>query len=160
MRHIEDAAQAEVIRWARMRQAAAPELELLYHVPNGGKRGKLEACRLKAQGVRAGVPDLHLPIARGGYIGLWIEMKTSTGRLSEAQRKIIAMLRDEGHRVEVCRSAADAVEVLEDYMRVPAPHPSEPQTQPVHRAEGHGGTAMLGGTLTFAFPSPTTKQER
>lgn len=128
MRHIEDAAQAEVIRWARMRQAAAPELELLYHVPNGGKRGKLEACRLKAQGVRAGVPDLHLPIARGGYIGLWIEMKTATGRLSEDQRKIIAMLRDEGHRVEVCRSAADAVEVLEDYMRAPTPHPSEPHT--------------------------------
>lgn len=139
MRHIEDAAQAEVIRWARMRQAAVPELELLYHVPNGGKRGKLEACRLKAQGVRAGVPDLHLPVARAGYHGLWIEMKTATGRLSEDQRKIIAMLRDEGHRVEVCRSAADAVEVLDDYMRAPTPHPSEPHTAS-RGATGYGST--------------------
>ena len=121
MRHIEDAAQAEVIRWARMRQATAPELELLYHIPNGGKRGKLEACRLKAQGVKPGVPDLHLPVARAGYHGLWIEMKTATGRLSEDQRKIIAMLCAEGHRVEICRSAADAVEVLEDYLRAPTP---------------------------------------
>ena len=121
MKHIEDAAQAEVIRWARMRQATAPELELLYHIPNGGSRGLLEAVRLKRQGVKPGIPDLHLPIARGGYIGLWIEMKTATGRLSEDQRRIIAMLRAEGNRVEVCRSAADAVEVLEDYMRVPTP---------------------------------------
>ena len=138
MRHIEDAAQAEVIRWARMRQATAPELELLYHVPNGGKRGKLEACRLKAQGVRAGVPDLHLPVARAGYHGLWIEMKTATGRLSEDQRKIIAMLRDEGHRVEVCRSAADAVEVLEDYMRVPTPTIT-PSLRAAHGIAGHNG---------------------
>lgn len=138
MRHIEDAAQAEVIRWARMRQAAVPELELLYHVPNGGKRGKFEACRLKAQGVRAGVPDLHLPIARGGYIGLWIEMKTATGRLSEDQRKIIAMLCAEGHRVEVCRSAADAVEVLEDYMRVPTPA-NTPSLRAAHGIAGHNG---------------------
>ena len=119
MRHLEDAMQSSVIRWARMRQATAPELEMLHHIPNGGRRGVLEAKRLKGQGVVPGIPDLHLPVARGPYCGLWIEMKTATGRLSEDQRKIIAMLRAEGHRVEVCRSAADAVEVLEDYMRVP-----------------------------------------
>ena len=138
MRHIEDAAQAEVIRWARMRQAAIPELELLYHVPNGGKRGKLEAVRLKRQGVKPGIPDLHLPIARGGYIGLWIEMKTATGRLSEDQRRIIAMLCAEGHRVEICRSAADAVEVLEDYMRVPTPTIT-PSLRAAHGIAGHNG---------------------
>lgn len=138
MRHIEDAAQAEVIRWARMRQAAVPELDLLYHIPNGGSRGLLEAVRLKRQGVKPGVPDLHLPIARGGYIGLWIEMKTATGRLSEDQRKIIAMLCAEGHRVEICRSAADAVEVFEDYLRVPTPTIAPP-LRTAHGIAGHNG---------------------
>ena len=138
MKHIEDAAQAEVIRWARMRQATAPELELLYHIPNGGSRGLLEAVRLKRQGVKPGIPDLHLPIARGGYIGLWIEMKTATGRLSEDQRRIIAMLCAEGHRVEVCRSAADAVEVLEDYLRVPTPTIA-PSLRAAHGIAGSNG---------------------
>lgn len=138
MRHLEDSAQAEVVRWARMRQATAPELALLYHTPNGGKRGKFEACRLKAQGVKAGVPDLHLPVARAGYHGLWVEMKTAAGRLSEAQRTIIAMLRAEGHRVEVCRSAADAVEALEDYLRVPAPT-TTPSLRAAHGIAGSNG---------------------
>ena len=138
MKHDEDRTQAAVMSWAAMRKATMPELDMLYHIPNGGSRGLLEAVRLKRQGVKPGVPDLHLPIARGGYIGLWIEMKTATGRLSEDQRRIIAMLRAEGHRVEVCRSAADAVEVLEDYLSVPTPTIA-PSLRAAHGIAGHNG---------------------
>ena len=138
MKHDEDRTQAAVMSWAAMSKSTMPELDMLYHIPNGGSRGLLEAVRLKRQGVKPGVPDLHLPIARGGYIGLWIEMKTATGRLSEDQRRIIAMLRAEGHRVEVCRSAADAVEVLEDYLRVPTPTIA-PSLRAAHGIAGHNG---------------------
>ena len=40
--------------------------ELIYHVPNGGHRHKKVAEKLKDQGVKAGIPDLVLPMARGG----------------------------------------------------------------------------------------------
>lgn len=50
-----------------------------YHIPNGGLRSKREAARMKGQGVRPGVPDLCIPVARRGYHSLYIEMKAAEG---------------------------------------------------------------------------------
>ena len=51
-----------VMDWARWNQNVHPELELLYHCPNGGSRNKAEAVKLKQMGVKAGIPDLCLPV--------------------------------------------------------------------------------------------------
>ena len=73
---------------------------LVFAVPNGGKRGKAEAVRMKAEGVLPGVPDLVIPEPRGGFCGLYVEVKrTQGGRLSEAQEKVIAKLRARGYFV-------------------------------------------------------------
>lgn len=85
MQHIEDNEQMILIRWAQFESGRHPELSLLFHVPNGGKRSKVEAARFKAMGVQAGVPDLFLPVPRGAYHGLFIEMKAPKGRTSNAQ---------------------------------------------------------------------------
>lgn len=53
--------QMTLFSWAAMQSGKYPELNLLYHVPNGGSRHKAEAGRLRAEGVKAGVPDLCLP---------------------------------------------------------------------------------------------------
>mgnify|MGYP006935526872 CR=1 FL=1 len=111
--------QSAVIEWSATRQAALPELELLYAVPNGGLRHKAVAGRLKAEGVKSGVPDLCLPVARGGYHSLYIEMKTLAGSASEKQRQWIARLQREGHRAEVCYGAAEAIALIETYLGVP-----------------------------------------
>ena len=71
----EDAEQEIVIQWVRMNEGKWPELKLLHHIPNGGSRNKREAARLKRMGVLAGVSDLHLPVSKGGYNSLYIEMK-------------------------------------------------------------------------------------
>ena len=71
----EDTEQMGVIDWSNWNTGRFPELKLLFHVPNGGKRNAAEAARFKAMGVKAGVPDLCLPVPRGGYAGLYIEMK-------------------------------------------------------------------------------------
>lgn len=70
--------QRALISWASLAVKMQPDLRWLYHVPNGGKRGKAEAGMLKAEGVKKGIPDLHLPVRRGIYTGLRIELK-STG---------------------------------------------------------------------------------
>lgn len=57
--------QIALFEWATLQSGRFPELALLYHVPNGGSRNKIEAARLRAQGVKSGVPDLCLPVARG-----------------------------------------------------------------------------------------------
>src|SRR5262245_64718583 len=48
---------------------------LCFAIPNGGARDVITAGRLKAEGVRAGVPDVCLPVARAGYHGLFLEVK-------------------------------------------------------------------------------------
>lgn len=114
----EDAEQMAVIEWAELQAGRWPELAMLYHIPNGGKRGKIEAARFKAMGVKAGVPDLCLPVARGGYHGLYIEMKRREGgRLSADQAEWIGSLRREGYCAYRCDGCRDAQLVLEAYLR-------------------------------------------
>ena len=84
----EFAEQKRVIEWWNWKaRSFGYELWELFHVPNGGFRNAKEAVGLYAQGVRAGYPDLALDVARGGYIGLRIEMKVKGGRESDDQKK-------------------------------------------------------------------------
>ena len=94
-----------------------PELRCCHHIPNGGQRSKATAGRLRAEGVRAGIPDIHLPVAHGGYCGLWIELKAGRNRTTGAQDVMIGILRDYGNRVEVCHGWQAAWQVLLEYMR-------------------------------------------
>ena len=93
-----------------------PELELIYAIPNGGKRGKAQAAKLKNEGLKAGMPDLHLPVARQGFHGCYIEMKSKTGTAEKHQRELHTKLRDHGNRVEVCQGFEAAKAVLLDYL--------------------------------------------
>ena len=52
--------QEALFSWAAYRTGLMPELQYMYHVPNGGKRDKATAAVLKRQGVKAGVPDIML----------------------------------------------------------------------------------------------------
>ena len=89
----------------------------VFHIPNGGYRNKAEAAHLKAQGVRPGVPDLCVPVARHGYHGLYIEMKAKrNGRLSAYQQKWLALLRENGYCAYVCNGANEAIRLLDQYM--------------------------------------------
>jgi hypothetical protein len=67
--------QAALIRWAKVQTPRLPALRLLFAVPNGGQRHAATAARLKAEGVRPGVPDVCLPVPSGPYHGLFIELK-------------------------------------------------------------------------------------
>ncbi len=109
--------QSALIRWARLNECRYPKLKKLYAVPNGGYRCAKTAADLKAEGVRKGIPDLHLPVARGGYHGLWIEMKVHPNVTTPDQDIVIEELREEGHRVEVCWSMEEARDVLLDYLK-------------------------------------------
>ncbi|MBR5342575.1 MAG: VRR-NUC domain-containing protein [Oscillospiraceae bacterium] len=109
--------QATLMNWAKMQSWRWPEIALLFHIPNGGGRSKAEAGRFKAEGVKAGVPDLFLPVPRGEYHGLFIELKRQAGgRVSAEQKEWIEKLRDQGYRVEVCRGWEAAAELLREYL--------------------------------------------
>jgi len=108
--------QVALFEWATFNTARLPELALLFHVPNGGKRDVVTASRLKAEGVKPGVPDVWLPVPRLGYHGLVIEMKCRGGRISDGQSNWITALRREGYYVEVCYDWLSAVNEIETYL--------------------------------------------
>lgn len=85
-------------------------------IPNGGRRGKVEAAIIKAEGVSAGAPDWVCFKSSGGYYGLALEFKSPTGkgRLTDAQRRWHHALEDEGWRVAVVTSADHAWTILCD----------------------------------------------
>lgn len=117
----EDDEQKHLLEWAERQACAYPALRWLFHIPNGGSRHLLEAVKLKAMGVKPGVPDLMLPVPRARYHGLYIEMKRSRGgTVNEAQAAWIAFLRSQGYAVLVCEGWAEAQRALLWYVRLGA----------------------------------------
>ena len=84
LEHVE---QCAVIQWTKLQLGKWPELALIYAVANGQLRDRRVAAKLKAEGVSPGVPDLVLPVARGGYFGMYAEMKRVRGGSLSAEQK-------------------------------------------------------------------------
>lgn len=108
--------QEALFSWAAYNMQRMPELEYMHHVPNGGKRDKATAIALKRQGVKAGVPDIHLPVPRGEYHGLYIELKAGKNTTTAKQREWLEFLRQQGYYTAVCYGWQIAAELIEKYL--------------------------------------------
>lgn len=116
----EDTEQMHVFKWAALEHGAHPELSLLFAIPNGGHRDKVTGALMKATGVKAGVPDMCLPVARGGYHGLYIELKRKVGgQVSVTQKQWIISLQEQGYMAKVCKGADEAIATLTAYLNMP-----------------------------------------
>lgn len=109
----EHTTQVAFFQWAAYQRF--PGIELLHATPNGGARHPAVAGKLKAEGVKPGVPDVSWPVARGGFIGLAIEFKHGDGNPSKEQRERIDRLQREGWCVAVCWSWEAAARLLTGY---------------------------------------------
>ena len=120
--------QRALFEWAELYAGQYPELALLFHVPNGGARYKATAGRMKAEGVKSGVPDICLPVARGKYHGLFVEMKrTGGGKASLAQEDWLDRLNQQGYAAMICHGWQEAAEVIRLYLdkkQTPTPVPT------------------------------------
>lgn len=102
MRKRESELQINCVKWFRY---AYPQYKLLlFAIPNGGFRNLYTAIRLKREGVVSGVPDLFLSIARNGWNGFYIEMKTEKTKLSDNQERFIESVSKHNYKIEVIRS--------------------------------------------------------
>ena len=113
----ESAEQIALFRWAAYESATIKELALLYHVPNGGHRNAATAKRLKSEGVKAGVPDICLPVARDGYHGLYIELKVDKNKPTMHQTAWIDSLNEQGYLAVVCWGWVHAQQVIMNYLK-------------------------------------------
>jgi len=108
--------QVAVVEWFRMR---FPLLKMaLFAIPNGGLRHIRVAMTLKKEGVISGVSDLFLMVPRGTFHGLFIEMKTKKGKLSDNQKEFIKIAINMGYEAIVGYGFEDAKNKIEKYMQI------------------------------------------
>lgn len=112
----ESGEQVALFQRAESHFAEYPELRLMFAIPNGGSRHKAEAANLKRQGVKAGVPDICLPVARQGYHALFIEMKKDSGKPTREQLDWVASLEKNGNKAVFCFGQEEAWQTLTDYL--------------------------------------------
>lgn len=105
-----------LMQWRDTVVGMMPELRCLYHIPNGGDRHVLVGVKLKAEGAMAGVADYHLPVARGGFHSLYIELKAQGGKQSKSQMGFQALVERYGNKYVVCWGWESAVEEIRKYL--------------------------------------------
>ena len=119
----EHAEQRAFFAWLMLMEnrGVVPRAGMAYAVPNGGKRDAITAARLKAEGVKSGVPDVCWPVPFGRFAGLYIELKIAGGQVSSSQEEWHRNLREVGHAVAVCYGWRAARECLLAYIRTEEP---------------------------------------
>lgn len=128
----EHAHQAALFAWAALNRQRYPQLKWLYAVPNGFFSTKGQKVKMKAEGLRTGVPDVWLPVPirqqydstapDSSWHGLIIEMKIEkyrnhhNGGCSADQVEWLDYLKSAGYKTAVCYSWIEAVKVIEEYL--------------------------------------------
>lgn len=115
MKNEEHAIQSAFFSWVALNKTRIRELQAFHAIPNGGHRHVAVAAKLKKEGVRAGVLDTQLPVARGGFVGLAIEFKAPGGRPTAEQEARAEALMKEGWCVMFCWSWESAARATIGY---------------------------------------------
>ncbi len=111
----EDTEQMKIINFCNIMSAYVPEYEMIYHIPNEGKRKN--GAKLKRIGLRKGIPDLCLPVPKMGFNGLYIELKKDTSKkASKEQKEWLFKLEQQGYATSLCFGADEAINLITAYM--------------------------------------------
>lgn len=116
---LEEAEQIALFQWRDVAVQAIPELRWLHSSLNGVPLSPGLALKMRRMGMTRGVVDVFLPIVRGGYAGLYIEMKRRNGvpsHLSASQKEFIAFAREQGYRAEWCKGWEPARDLILNYL--------------------------------------------
>ena len=118
MKQTEHEEQKKLFQWAKAQSAKHPQLTMMFAIPNGGQRNIVTATKLKAEGVKSGVPDIMLAFPSKHAHGLFIELKSANGKVSENQREWLGALSSSGYQCNVCYSFDEAKKVIEEYLQI------------------------------------------
>lgn len=111
----EGGAQEMLFKWITYQLDEYPELALLYHIPNGGKRDAKTATILKRQGVKAAY-RFAFTSSTGRLHGLYIELKVGDNTTTKKQKDWIRELNKQGYLAVVCYGWDEAAKQLLDYL--------------------------------------------
>lgn len=95
-----------------------PEVfEVTHSIPNSGLRTKAEGARQVAMGLKAGMPDINMPVPTAKFPGMFIELKWGDNKPNEKQIAMLKRLRALGYRCEVCYTLEELMHVTKDYLK-------------------------------------------
>lgn len=123
MKRSETTEQITLFNWAERTKSILPELDLMYHVPNEGKR--TDGGILKAAGLKNGVPDICLPVPHNGFHGLYIELKYGKNKATKAQENYMTLLKEQNYKTAVCYGFEEAREAILEYLNEPGRMPKD-----------------------------------
>ena len=109
MRFSEDNLQTAVARYLDLLRAD------WFHVANERQTSIKRGARLKAKGVKAGVPDIIILNQRHGFSGLIIELKVKPNRVSPAQKNWLQTFERYNYKTAVCFDIDEALKTIDDY---------------------------------------------
>jgi hypothetical protein len=116
---VEEDEQQALFQWLDEHEDS--RLKLAFAVPNGGKRSFREGKAQKLAGLKAGVPDIFIPIRTEEYGGMFVEMKRrKNGSLRANQRQWIADLNEQGYFAVVAKGWHDAASKISLYLQTNA----------------------------------------
>jgi hypothetical protein len=117
----EHAHQSALFCWAALPdiQEKYPALRWMFAIPNGGERNPKVAAQMKAEGVKSGVLDIFLPVPKGQYHGLFIEMKVGKNKPSDNQTLFATHATCMGYRCALCYSWEAARDKIAEYLQLP-----------------------------------------
>ena len=111
--------QKIIFEWAEWNKNKYPELEMLMHTVNEGKRTPRMGAELKRMGMKRGFPDISLLVPNKKYHGLFIELKADkTKRLTKEQKEWLEKLNKYGYKAVRCNGSDEAIQVIKDYLRI------------------------------------------
>jgi hypothetical protein len=113
----EDDIQSAVVQYCDIKKIpifAIPNAQKLSFLDR--KKAAISMTKLKKTGLKAGVPDLFIPIPSGKYHGMFIELKTSKGKLTSEQKEWIGKLSSNGYFAICCYSIDDALKQISYYL--------------------------------------------
>ena len=103
--------------WDHFSLIVKVDARLMYAVPNAGAgASKGQAGKMKAEGVRPGIPDVNLDVPRNGFHGLRMEFKRRNRKPEPHQLEVIDLLRGQGYDVQVVHGLDEAMRVVMGYL--------------------------------------------
>lgn len=110
--------QAAFFDLLRVNEGKYPFLKWIYAVPNAALRGKRERSRILAEGLKAGVSDVCVPIPRKGFHGAYMEFKFGKNTVQANQKEFMEFVTAQGYTTVVVYSWTAAQEWLEGYLDI------------------------------------------
>jgi hypothetical protein len=112
---VEHQEQVALFKWLSIKYP--DQYAVTYAVPNAARRSPRQGAYMKAEGLKAGVPDICMAYPSNGYHGLYIELKTIKGRPTDSQNEWIGRLSKNGYAADICYGLDDAMRTIGEYLK-------------------------------------------